>query len=440
VNWIGIVREAGWLHRARAVAYGRILAAGMGLALSYHWLSLYLGHHPGVAAVDPGKPGPTDFAAFWVAGRFALAGHVGSAWDLAALGPAEHWVAALDAGAVLAFFYPPTFLLLCLPFAALPYLAGFATFVAAQSAALLLLLKRILPAGWGWLPVLSFPGLLLNAATGQNGFISSACLAVPVLLLERAPWLAGAALGGLAFKPHLALCVPVALLAARRWQAFFAAGLSAAAFAALAWVVLGSVSYRAFFASLPAVRDTLEHQATDWGKLQSAFTAARLCGAPLGTAYAVQTVLAVCVVAVLAMVCWRRPGAGAEGAALASAAMLCTPHLLDYDLAVTGVPLAWLARQAAATGWRPWEKIIAGLAFVWPLVARAMTQQLHVPLGPVVLLGLFWVVCRRGSKKFFFFDKERQKIFTNLGLQAGQTVYFGAFFQKRTLPFLKLPE
>jgi hypothetical protein len=411
---IGFVREAAWLHRARATAYGRMLAAGMGLALSYHWLSLCLGHHPGVPAVDPGKLGPTDFVAFWVAGRFALSGHVASAWDLAALGPAEHRVAALDAGAVLAFFYPPTFLLLCLPFAALPYLAGFAAFVAAQSAGLLLLLKRILPAGWGWLPVLSFPGLLLNAATGQNGFISAACLAVPVLLLERRPWLAGAALGGLAFKPHLALCVPVALLAARRWQALAAAALSAALFAALAWWVLGTASYQAFIASLPAVRDTLEHQAGDWGKLQSVYTTARLCGAPLALAYAVQTGLAVCVMAALARVCWRRPGAGAEGAALASAAMLCTPHLLDYDLAATGVPLAWLARQASVTGWRPWEKVIAALAFLWPLVARVLTQQAQLPLGPMILVALFWLVCRRGSRE--------QKS-------------FGSFFQERTLPF-----
>jgi hypothetical protein len=70
--------------------------------------------------------------------------------------------------------------------------------------------------------------------------------------------------------------------------------------------------------------------------------------------------------------------------------------VLDYDLAVTGVPLAWLAHEATRTGWRPWEKSVAGLAFLWPLVGRVLTANAHLPLGPVVLFGLFWMVWRRG--------------------------------------------
>src|SRR5208282_3157245 len=99
--------------------------------------------------------------------------------------------------------------------------------------------------------------------------------------------------------------------------------------------------------------DALENHAEDWTKLQSVFTAVRVFGVPLGVAYAVQIVFAAAVIVALALLAWRRPGAGAEGAALAAAALLCTPHVLDYDLAVAGVPLAWLAAQP---GWLPWEK------------------------------------------------------------------------------------
>jgi hypothetical protein len=388
-----MLRDAGWLHESRARAYAIMLAAGMALALTYHWVSLVMGHHPGVAAAQPGKPGPTDFVAFWVAGRLAWQGHAASAWNLATLQPIEHATAVMDPGAVLAFFYPPTFLLLCLPFAVLPYLAGFAAFVAAQTAALFYVLRRILP-GWGWLPLVSFPGLLLNAATGQNGFISAACFGVPVLLLDRVPWLAGAALGGLAFKPHLAFCVPVALLAARRWQALIAAGLAALLFAALSGLVLGWGTYPAFIASLPAVRDALQNHAEDWDKLQSLYTAARLAGVPLGGAYALQIVLALVAAAALAALCIRRPGAAGEAAALAAASLLCSPHVLDYDLAVAGVPLAWIAREASRTGWLGWEKLLAAAAFIWPLGARVLTQD-GAPLGPFILLALFCIVLRR---------------------------------------------
>jgi hypothetical protein len=183
------------------------------------------------------------------------------------------------------------------------------------------------------------------------------------------------------------------------WRAFVAAGATALGFLGLSWLVLGSDAFRGFLGSLPAVRDVLENHAEDWGKLQSLFTAVRILGVPLGAAYVMQSALAVFILASLAWLCWRRPGGGAEGAALAAAAVLCTPHVLDYDLAVTGVPLAWLARQAADTGWRPWEKSLAGLAFLWPMIGRVTTQAAHVPLGPLILLGLFCLVWRRGMHK-----------------------------------------
>ncbi|HTZ71315.1 MAG TPA: glycosyltransferase family 87 protein [Acetobacteraceae bacterium] len=395
---IGFFRDAHWLHRKRARAYAVMLAAGMGLALGYHWISLALGHHPGVPALAPGKLGPTDFLAFWSAGRLALAGHPAAAWDLAQLAQVEHAVAAMEPRATLAFFYPPVFLLLCLPFAALPYFAGFAAFVGVQSAALLVALRRLLPAQAGWLPLLAFPGLLLNAATGQNGFISAACVAAAALLLDRRPVTGGAALGLMVFKPHLALCVPVALLAARRWQAAVAAAATASALLLMSWWVLGTASYQAFLNSLPQVRDALDNHREDWGKLQSIFTTVRLAGAPLAAAYVVQGILAAGVVIWLARLCWRRPGAGAEMAALGTAALLCTPHVLDYDLAITGVPLAWIAGRAAGSGWRPWEKSVAGAAYIWPLLARIATQDAHLAIGPFVLLGLLLLVARRAAE------------------------------------------
>jgi hypothetical protein len=97
----------------------------------------------------------------------------------------------------------------------------------------------------------------------------------------------------------------------------------------------------------------------------------------------------------LATTCARRPGAGPETALLATAALLCTPHVLDYDLAVAGVPLAWLARDADRTGWRPWEKTGAGLVYLWPMLGRVLTQSYHMALGPVLLLWLFLLLRRR---------------------------------------------
>ena len=393
---LAALRDARFLSAARARAYATILFVGMGAALAYGYVSLALGHHPwGQSSGAPGRPGASDFLAFWTAGRLALQGSAQSAYDLTRLNVEEHATAVLPPNAVLAFFYPPTFLLLCLPFAALPYLAGFAAFVGTQTVVLVACLRRILPAGWGYLPVLAFPGLLMNAATGQNGFVSAACFAGALLLLGRRPVVAGACLGLLIVKPHLALAVPVALLVARRWSALAACGLSAASLALLAWAVLGGAAWTAFFDATPAIRAALEQHAEDWGKLQSLFTTARLLGAPLPLAYLAQAALAAGVLVALACACARRPGAAGEVALMAAAAMLCTPHLLDYDLAVTGVPLAWLAREAAERGWRPWEKLIGAVVFVWPMIGRVLTQSYGVAVAPILLFLLFAVVWRR---------------------------------------------
>jgi hypothetical protein len=389
------LRNGRWLHAGRAKAYARLVAGGLFLGLLYGFVGLVIGHNPGGKPIPGGLPLPTDFLAFWSAGHLAVTGHPDQAYVLPVLSALEAATATMQPDRLLAFFYPPTFLLICLPFAALPYIAGFFAFVAAQTAALLLALRRILPPNWGWLPILGFPGLFTNAVTGQNGFLTAALLAVPLFTLQTRPILAGLSLGALAYKPHLGLCVPVALLAARRWRAVFAAAGMAAALAALSWLVFGTACWEAFLREAPLARVALEEHREDWAKLQSLYTAVRLFGAPLWAGYAAQTLLTAGVLAVLAVIAWRRPGAGAEGAMIASASLLCAPHLLDYDLAAVAPPLAWIASRAEAKGWLPWEKTAAGLAFIWPILARPMTQNLFLPLGPLILLGLFAIVGRR---------------------------------------------
>jgi hypothetical protein len=404
-GWLGFLREARWLNGARASAYAWMLALFMGSGLMFDWVSLAIGHHPWGQIMGPaGKPQATDFLAFWAAGRQALTAGGGAAYDLPHLSALEHATAILDPALLLAFFYPPTFLLLCLPFAALPYFAGFAAFVASQAVVFGAGLARILPRDWpspgkasiwGSLPILAFPGMLMNAATGQNGFWSASCFAWALVWLESRPAAAGAALGMLVIKPHLALVVPLGLAAAGRWRAVLACAATAAAWMALSWLILGIGAWHGFFAAAPAIREALESHREDWGKLQSVFAAVRIGGASLAAGYGAQAVVSVCVMIAVVTLARRRPGGGAEMAALAAAAMLCTPHILDYDLAVTGVPLAWLAGRAANGGWLPYEKVGAGVVFLWPLVARAATSAWGLPVAPLILAGLLVLVFRR---------------------------------------------
>jgi hypothetical protein len=207
----------------------------------------------------------------------------------------------------LAFYYPPMILLLILPLGWLGYSMALAVFLIGESALLLACLRRILTPRWAWLPLLAWPGFLMNGLSGQNAPLSASCFAAAALWLERRPVLAGCCLGGLACKPQLAVCVPIALLAARRWRALAACGASAVFYAALSWLVLGTQAWRGFLANATNARIDIESIAIKWPKLQSVFGAVHLAGGGNAAAYAAQALVSAATVALLVWVATRRP-------------------------------------------------------------------------------------------------------------------------------------
>lgn len=383
------LRDAAWLGAERARAWCAILAAFSLLAVLV-WVGL---SHGGVDRL--GKPLGTDFISFWSAGRLALGGDPSAAYD-----PATH--AAAEAAALpearpdyYAFFYPPTFLLICLPLALLPYPAALAVWLAGGLAALLICLRRLLPQRWAILPMLAFPAVLVNAGHGQNGFLTAAAFGGGMTLLARRPFLAGLCLGALAIKPHLAMAVPVALIAARRWRAVAGAATGALGLCALSWAVLGGGTWRAFAAASGLARKTLDEGLVDPAKMQSVFAAMRLLGGGIGVADALQAVVALTALALLARAAARRPGAAAEGAVMVGVSLLATPFLLDYDLVCLALPLAWVAAEAQRTGWLAWEKLGLLAAYALPLVSRPLAMGAGVPVAPLAMAALLALLLRR---------------------------------------------
>ena len=389
---LDFVRQARWFTAERARAYGAMTAL-MVLIEALNLAARLIGS----AMHDPRwRPEPTDFDAFWSGAHLAIQGHAALAYNTAALRAAEAIGAQPVAGQFLPYLYPPIFLMVCLPLALLPYQVAMPAFMLGGYAAVAAGLNTFLPRGWPWMPVLAFPAAMLNAAMGQSGFLATLCFAGGMRLLDRRPALAGACLGMLAYKPHLALCVPLALTAARRWTALIACGLAAFGLGLLSWAVLGSTAWVSFVDALPLTREVL--MAADiWPKLLSTYGAVRVLGGGAPLALATQAVCTLLDLACLARVCFRRPGAGAEMAALATAALLCTPYVLDYDLVCLGVPMVWLARQGHRLGWRAWEKALLCVLYIFPLLARILNMD-GVPLTPFMLGATLWVVSARSIK------------------------------------------
>jgi hypothetical protein len=379
-----MLREARWLSGERARAWSRILAVLLALRVAV-WLIKPQGTDP-IAA---------DFVCYWAAAGFAAAGHAASAYDPAAMSAAEHAALTMQPDGFFGFYYPPSFLLMLLPLAFLPYVAAVLAFLAAGFVPYIVSLRVLLPQRWALLPILSFPGVVVTAGTGQNGFLSAACFGGYMVLLDRRPMLAGACIGLLSCKPHLAMCAPVALLAARRWPAVAGAVLSASVLAVASLLLLGWPAWAGFLRSLPLAGEMLAHKLLDAAKLQSTFGAFRILGLPSAMGWACQALVSLAALVALAWAVRRRPGGHAEGAALAAAALVCSPYLVDYDLAILGLPLAWALAEALRTGFMPWEKLLLLAGYMLPIVSHGLAASLRVPVAPFVLCAILALVVRR---------------------------------------------
>ena len=370
------LRGASWLTRERARAYCIILA---GISLAFALGGVALSQN----GVDPtGKPLGTDFLSFWAASKLALAGTPAEAYRIAAHYAAQKAVFAGTSLQYTAFFYPPVFLLICLPLAALPYFVSLGAWLGVTFYAYWRVCRAFLQerSAMLTLALFAFPAVLINIGHGQNGFLSAALFGGALLAMSTRPVLAGVLFGGLVFKPHLAVLVPVALAARGAWKPFFAAAATALGLVAVSLAVFGVETWKGFFAVSPLARATLEQELVGSDKMQSAFAAVRLLHGSVSAAYGVQALVTVAACVALVVLARARAKPEAQGIALASGALIATPFLLDYDLTLLAIPLAWLFGEGRRTGFLPWEKIVLLAAFVLPLVSRLVANLIGIPL------------------------------------------------------------
>ena len=379
--------DGAWLDAERAQAYTRILLA-VTLIGAAGWVALSSG------GLDrEGKPIGTDFVGFYAASRLALDGRPELVYDVGA-----HWAAqkALFGSKLgyTAFFYPPTALLISLPLALAPYFWSLAAWLMATGYAFYRVLRLYLPS-LEPMAFLALPAVFVNAAHGENGFLSAALIGGGLLAMNRRPALAGVLFGAMAFKPHLALVIPFALVFARRWTTLIVAAATAAAFSAASLAAFGEQAWAGFFAGAPLARAALEHNLVGDEKMQSVFAAVRLLHGPLALAWGAQILTALCAVYALWRLERRAFRTKAEGPAIVCAGLLASPFVLDYDLTLIAIPLVWLLGEGRRTGFLPFEKMLMALAFALPLVSRAAAGVLGLPLAPFAIAAVLALIMRR---------------------------------------------
>jgi Glycosyltransferase family 87 len=390
--WQGL-RSGQWLTASRARGYSLILLAMCALAAA-GWIARSDG------LIDRnGKPLGTDFSNVYAAGTLTWQGRPAEAYEPARQHAAEK---AVFDGREVPFYgwhYPPFFFAVAVVVATFPYVWGLAIWLAASLAAYLAAIRAILPRRETLLIAAAFPAVFVNIGHGQNGFLTAALLGGALHLLDRKPWLAGVLIGALAYKPQFGVLIPIALLAGGRWNTIAAALATVAALLAVSFVTLGGGVWHAFADSMHFTQTVvLEQGDTGWEKIQSVFSAARMWGAGVHTAYAVQIALALMLAASLAWL-WHSDAAfELKASALATGSLLATPYVLDYDLVVLAVAIAFFARHGLSRGFRDYEISLLAAAWIVPLLSRSIAGVTGIPLGLLVSLTFYVFILRRAVR------------------------------------------
>ena len=97
---------------------------------------------------------------------------------------------------------------------------------------------------------------------------------------------------------------------------------------------------------------------------------------------------------------WRSDAAfELKAAALALGSLLATPYVLDYDLVVLAVAIAFFARHGLRHGFRDFEISLLAAAWIVPLLSRSVAGVTGIPLGLLVDAGaLRFRLAARGAR------------------------------------------
>jgi len=357
-------------------------------AVAFGYLEL-LGAMHGAWLLDAqGHPLARDFAAFWSAGRQALAGAALATYDPNLQHAAEVATVGHAFGGGLGWSYPPVFLLAVAMLACLPYASAFVAWCVATIALYGGVVAAISERRIGFMIALAAPWVPMALSLGQNGFLTAAIIGLVLLNLENRPVVSGLILGLLSYKPQFGILFPFALAAGGYWRAFVSAAVAAAAWNGLAGAVFGFATLGAFLDALSLTAQThLIAPGLGW-KVQSLYGLVRTLGGSGTVAWTAQALIAFSTL-VLVVVFWRtKMPFSIKAAFLAAAVTLPTPYIFFYDLPVLAVALAFVYRH------RRFDKIeIALIAGAIPCVFASF--WLVVPSAWLASLAVAAIALRR---------------------------------------------
>lgn len=400
-----------FLNKERLTVYPRIFIF-LYIVIAALWILL------GNAPTDPlGKPIGTDFIEFYSASVLARQGNPADAYNLNKIQKIQKMIIGKEVP-LYAFNYPPPFLLLITPLSYIPYFGALVLWLSISFICYLLIVRKIAPHPVTTWLFLAFPGVFINISNGQSIFILASLLGGGLLLTDDHPFLAGFLFGLLSNKFHLALLVPIALLAGRKWKALFSTLITICCLVFLSIFIFGTEAWIAFLGNIPLLSHILMYGNTFWFKMPTFFAAARLIGFDISVAKILQAIVTIVTIICITWTWYYDTPHPIRSALLVIGAIFATPYAFDYDLALLGLPLAWI-------GWLIYKEnpsikgqILLLLVWLSPLITPIIAYFTKLQICPVILIVFFFFiikVLKDGNKMQFYENiKDSTRILTSV--------------------------
>ena len=327
-----------------------------------------------------------DFVIWWTGGQLVAEGRLDLIYDAEGFqNAAMSRFGQLD---WLGYPYPPVTWPIAALFGALPYFLAWALWHGLTGALFLFACRRWWKPHMGplWLALLT-PAAVFNIWAGHWGFLLSALFLLGFDSIARGRRVAaGIFFGCMLMKPHLAVLVPLVLLVRREWTAIASAALTVALLVAGSALLFGTQPWLDYFARMTAPQVSLISLQGVFLSLMSTspVTAMLRIGLPSALAWAVQLLLALGSIGVVAWAA-RDRGRLREAALLAaSCTFLLLPYGFNYDLNVVMVAALFTATRPRMA--RPF-RLLAALGFLAPVMGL-VAAGLGLPGMPLMIAAL----------------------------------------------------
>lgn len=337
-----------------------------------------------------------DFSIFYSASHLALTGNPEMIYNI----EVHHQVLEIILGRsvpyLLAWFYPPFFLLLVYPFALLPYEYSLYFWMSLTLLAYAFTIYNIAPHKVSVFLALGFPGVLMNLQWGQNGFLNTFYLGLGLYLVEINPIISGLLFAMLCYKPQYAFLPFLVLLIGRHWKTLFWSLFFLVTMITLSMLAFGFSIWQKYIASIPAISRAITNDWININAIQlSTYSLVRLL---TGNGYWPTICQTIVSIMIIILVCWswmHVKNHYLRCTILSTGVLLSTPYVLQYDLVLLAIPIAFFGWDVYRRGWLKGEAILLGFLYLLPVLNSLIIEASGFQITPIALIIFLIMTVRR---------------------------------------------